>query len=472
MKKTNSKRKRRGLSKLQDAIKQRQPANNKPPGNAPPGSIRTLWVRIILVTVFTSLLLCLSLYTGFFGLLRLDDFIDKQFWSYAEGYVDKSISSDIAIIAIEEEPDKNGRLGKFGVSWRQYHANLINALAGVGTKVIVFDMYFEDASPENDEILGRAIQSVAQSGTKVVLGTRNYRMIDDKPVPQITQRLASYLDESNWGLIEIGGAARNSSLIGKVKLGQNPSEELPGWISTQRQQIVPSLPLQAAIHFWGGPQQQPIAVFDKERDRIDVQAHPQAILNSIPVTPKLDFTFDIADKNNLNKISYPYYEVLDNLNNHQFLSHLFGQKIVIVGVRASQDLRHVSRTEEQYGMEILASVTSNLIQEVYIRPLSDGYQYVIILVMSFVGALLPTRFGNFMKYRIPIRTLILAEVKVDVPLAVGAVSLFYILSAFLVYVQTRRTMSIQYHLAALIITFILVKFTLRSIQSQPVRGAT
>jgi CHASE2 domain-containing sensor protein len=388
---------------------------------------------VILVTALTGFLLSLAFHTGFFGLIGLDNFIDRRFWGYANNYVDKSLSRDIAIISIAEDPDKNGSLGKFGVKWRGHHAELINALstADVKAKVIAFDMYFEDALPEKDDELGRAIQSADRSGTKVVLGSRTYRTIDDRQVPQISQKLAAYLDESNWALLEIGGSERGSSLIGKVKLGHAPSEELPLWISTHRQQIIPSLPLQAAMHFWAD-QQQAVAVLDSDSDRIDVQTPAQAILRSIPVTRAMDFTFDIADKNDLGNISYSYHEVLNNLSNRTYLRSIFGGKIVMVGVRATQDLREVSGSEKQYGIEVLAGVTSNLVQEIYIQPLSNGYQYIIIFVMSFMGALLPTLFGNLMKYRIPIKPLTLAEVRVDIPLAVGAACLLFVLLAFFV----------------------------------------
>jgi CHASE2 domain-containing sensor protein len=456
-----------------------QPVNNKPPGIQEPAGdprnepIKTPWVKVILVTTLTGFLLSLAFYTGLFGLLRLDDFIDRRFWGYADGYVDKSLSRDIAIIVIEEDPDKNGSLGKFGASWRGHHAELINALSAVEVKakVIAFDMYFEDASPENDEKLGRAIQSATRSGTMVVLGSRTYSTIKGRQVPKITQRLTDYLDKSNWALLVIGVYERGSSLIDKVKLGDTPSEELPPWVSIHRQQITPSLPLRAAMHFWAG-QQQPIAVFDSDRDRIDVQTPEQAVLRSIPVTSAVGFTFDIADKNDLSNISHPYHEVLGNLNNSTYLGNIFGGKIVIVGVRAARDLRDVSRDEKQYGVEIVAAATSNLLQGVYIQPVSSGYQYIIIIVMSLIGALLPTLFRNFMRYRIPIKPLTLAEVRVDIPLVVGAVCLLYVLLAFFVYVQTRRTMGIQYHLAALIVTFTLMKVTTRSSQTRAGREET
>lgn len=467
----------------QDAIKQGEPVHDKPPGIQEPSGdprnepIKTPWVRVILVTSLTALLLSLAFHTGFFGLLGLDNFIDRRFRGYADNYVDKSFSKDaIAIISIEEDPDKNGGLGKFGADWRGHHADLIRALSAAKAKVIAFDMSFEADSSENDEELGRAIQSAARSGTKVILGSSTFRTIDDRQVPQITQRLATYLDKSNWALLNIGRSERGSSLIGNIKLGYAPSEELPReelplWISIQRQQIVPSLPLQAAMHFWAD-QQQPIAVFDSDRDQIDVQTPSQVVLRSIPVTSAMDFTFDIADKSDLSNISHPYHVVLGKLNNRTDLSNTFGGKIVMVGVRAADDFWTVSLNEKQYGVEILAGVTSNLVQGVHIQPLSRAYQYIIIFVMSCLGALLPTLFGNFIKYRIPIKPLTLAEVRMDIPLAVGAVCLLYMLLAFFVYVQARRTMSIQYHLAALIVTFILVKVTTRSSQTQPSREAT
>ena len=489
MTKPNSKRKQRRRATPQDAVKQGEPVEEQPVSNRTPGihepagdplneSIKTPWVKVILVTALTGLLLSLAFHTGFFGLLGLDNFIDRRFRDYADNYVDKSFSKDaIAIISIEEDPDKNGSLGKFGANWRRHHAELIKALSAVEVKakVIAFDMHFADPSPENDEELGRAIQSAARAGTTVILGSQTFRTINGRRVPKITQSLDAYLDESNRALLYIGrserGSSRGSSLIGNVKLGYTlseelPPEKLPPWISIQRRQIVPSLPLQAAMHFWAG-QQQSIAVFDSDRDQIDVQTPAQGVLRSIPVTPAMDFTFDIADKSDLSDISYPYHKVLGKLNNLTDLSDTFGGKIVIVGVRAADDLWTVSLNEKQYGVEILASVTSNLVQGVHIQPLPRGYQYIIIFVMSCIGALLPTLFGNFMKYGIPIKPLTLAEVRADIPLAVGVVCLLYMLLAFFIYVQARRTMSIQYHLAALIVTFILVKVTTRSGQTQP-----
>lgn len=175
------------------------------------------WFKVSVISILISFLLLLALHTDLVSLFKFDNFINQQFGDYTEAYVDKSFSKDIMILTIEEDPQKNGGLEKFGPSWRKYHSQLINALSEAGAKVIAFDMYFENASPEDDENFGEAIQRANQTGTKVILGVRNYKSVDDKQVPQIIPKLVGYINSSNWALLDVGGRNRDSPLIRKRK---------------------------------------------------------------------------------------------------------------------------------------------------------------------------------------------------------------------------------------------------------------
>jgi CHASE2 domain-containing sensor protein len=415
--------------------------------------------KVIIVSLFTSLLLFLALHTNLFSLFKFDDLLNRQFVAYTEAYVDKVVSRDIVILIIEGDSKNNGELGAFGSGWRKYHSHLIDALSNAGAKVIAFDMYFEDVSSENDENLGRAIQQASKKGTKVILGVRDYKATDGSLAPQTSPKLASYLNSGNWGQLEIGGTHRDSPLIRKLRLAEDRSNDLPSWIEAEKYPVVPSFPLQVAMQFWAGTESV-TAIYDKDKNQIDVQASGGSTLRSVPVQRDMSFIFDIADKNVLDKMSFSYGEIFRNIQDTQYLTTLFKGKVVLIGVRATDDLRPVSNNYKRYGIEILASVTSNLLQSFYIRPLSDLYQYLLILMMCFAGALLQTRLKNWMQYTFSLKIFGFTDTKLELPIALGLVGALYLLAAFLVYVQTRYILNIPYQLAGLVITFYLLKVIL------------
>jgi CHASE2 domain-containing sensor protein len=426
--------------------------------------LETSWTRVFAVSLLVSLFLILALHTDLFSLFKLNEFIDRKFIAYTEAFVDKPISEDIRILTIEEDQQKNGELGNFGPGWRKYHSQLIDALSRAGAKVIAFDMYFEDASPENDENFGKTIQRATQAGTKVVIGVREYEIIDGKQIPQVIPALADYLDSINYAALEVGGRTRESPLMRKLKLAEDPSTPMPDWIEAEKYPVIPSYPLQVVTQYWGG-RDKAVALYLKNENQISVQVPGGQFARSIPVDRQMDFIFDVADKNTLDQISFPYSEViLHHLKDDEYLKKRFGGKIVLVGVKAANDLQPVSANERRYGIEILASVTSNLLQGFYIRTLSDRYRYLLILVMCLIGALLATRFRHWLKYNLQLNIFNFAEFKFGLPISIIVVSVVYLLASFLVYVQLRRILDIPYHLAALVITFYVMKlFTRRQV---------
>jgi CHASE2 domain-containing sensor protein len=459
----HGRKKMKAATGAEDAAPARPSVNSQgtepPPAGAqspPPEPPHTPWRKVFWVSTLTSLLLFLALHTDLFGLFKFDDFINRQFIAYTEAYVEKPISGDIAILTIETEPQKNGGLGDFGPGWRQHYRQLIDALSEAGARVVAFDMYFEDVSPESDESFGEAIQRARLAGTSVVLGARNFLTTDDEETPQMSPRLARYLDRANWGLIEIGGQSRDSILIRQVRLAQSPPRDSAAWLEVERHPVIPSLPLRVAMQFWAG-REPVVAVFDKGQGNIDVHVSGRSIVKSVPVGHNLDFIFDVTDKNTLDAISFPFAETFNNLKDREHLKRLFGGKIVLVGVKDPNDLRQVSHDEKRYGVEILASVTSNLLLSFYIRPLPDGYQYLLLLLMCVAGALLGTRFRNWLQYKVSLKAFDFIEHKPEIPVALGVVGAVYLLTAFFVYVQTRYIFSIPYHLAALVLTFYLIK---------------
>jgi hypothetical protein len=97
----------------------------------------------VLASLSASSLVLLAAWIGLFNALKLDDWAENKLIGYTDAFVNKKLSPDIALIMADEKPEANGPLGKFDSSWRQYHAELILALANAGAKVVAFDFYLD-----------------------------------------------------------------------------------------------------------------------------------------------------------------------------------------------------------------------------------------------------------------------------------------------------------------------------------------
>ena len=94
------------------------------------------WNRTFMASTLAASMIFLLGYVGLFNIFGADDWLETKFVPFMDSYVVKTFSPEVRLILAE--PDDNGALGKFDSAWRQYHASLVDALAGKA-KAIVFE---------------------------------------------------------------------------------------------------------------------------------------------------------------------------------------------------------------------------------------------------------------------------------------------------------------------------------------------
>ena len=153
----------------------------------------------------------LASYTGLFGRLGLDSLLEAKFVNYITPFEKEPFSREIEIIIVPETEPLNlfftpsdPREGELSLSLRRKHAELLDALAAVQTRVIAFDFHFKQLSSEHDPDLVQAIKRAQERvpPTTVVVGALFNPELADKPSVG-SSVLEAGLDEKNWGLIDV-----------------------------------------------------------------------------------------------------------------------------------------------------------------------------------------------------------------------------------------------------------------------------
>ena len=145
----------------------------------------------------------LASYTGLFGRLGLDSLLEAKFVNYITPFEKEPFSREIEIIIVPET-EEDPREGELSLSLRRKHAELLDALAAVQTRVIAFDFHFKQLSSEHDPDLVQAIKRAQERvpPTTVVVGALFNPELADKPSVG-SSVLEAGLDEKNWGLIDV-----------------------------------------------------------------------------------------------------------------------------------------------------------------------------------------------------------------------------------------------------------------------------
>ena len=99
-----------------------------------------------------------------------------------------------------------------------------------------------------------------------------------------------------------------------------------------------------------------------------------------------------------------FHEVFANATHPDRLVRFKG-KVVIVGYTSADDRWDVSAGQggARYGVELQASAVSNLLGGIAIKPLRPSVQYLIILIMGAVGALIRHVLRGGRRLSIPVR---------------------------------------------------------------------
>ena len=116
---------------------------------------------------------------------------------------------DDRIVQVAITPETEQHFGRpFGPAWRADHARLIDRLSEAGVRTIAFDLFFEQATPGDEEFVD-AIFRARTRGTAVIFGVRAI----DAGQPRAIERLIA--TANGWGIACAGrklGLARSMPL--------------------------------------------------------------------------------------------------------------------------------------------------------------------------------------------------------------------------------------------------------------------
>lgn len=398
------------------------------------------WERTFASSVLASVLIFALGYVGLFNFpFHLDDWLESHFVPYMDDYVAKKFSPNVRLILADEEG--NGGLGVPGPGWRQYHADLLDALSNAGARVVVFDLYMSDPT-EHDGLLAAAVARAASRGTHVIVG----KALDEEG--NVSKDIAETLKASfadGWGNIDVGG--QRGGFVRVYQLAQPPrdadseSVEIP---------VVPSLGLKAVTMFLsdGVPLK---ALFNEDVGQVQLRGDG-ALVKSIPVVRKdlslFDFPYDLVERSRLDDATRKYGDVYKRLNDPAYFKD-YENKIVIVGYKTEGEL-NVLQGERRYGSQIHANVVSNILSDVYVRLLPSSYDFLIVMLMAGFGALVQARFRHVFSTRL---TLPGRGKSFDVPGLLFLADIVYLLVAFQIYKHELTFIVKSYHLAAPFITY-------------------
>lgn len=413
------------LKRVRDVLGLPQP----PPPRPPP--LGVILKALATTSLGAVLLVFLAAWVGFFNLFNLDDWAERRFISYMDGRVEKKFSDGALRLLLTDEA-RQGEVpsGDPEKIHRRYHAELLDALAAARARVVAFDVDFE-GDTQWDEQFAQSIRQAQERGTRVVVGVGGVE--NGRPKVELPQKLRDPLAGS-WGNTEAGLRAGADGPVLQMQLAQKGADD--GGAETP---VAPSFALQVV----GQAQEQPAApFFNPGGGVINLRrggAGGQAV-KSIPVDDDLTMTIDIADENALKNISRSYQNVYDNRAGD--LAE-FRDKIVLVGYRRG-DQHYVSDSVRRYGAEIQANAISNMLQDVYIRHLSPAYNFLVILLMGALGALVQTRLGRWVQYKVVI------DPKIITLLVICAL---YFVAAVTLYKHYRLVLDMAYHVTALFLLY-------------------
>jgi len=388
---------------------------------------------------------------GLFNLVGIDDFFQHVSSNYLRGEFlgGRSFADDqIRIIMVDRDKQVGGFPNQKRSDDRAFHAEMIDALARAGASVVAIDVYPNGPSP-GDTALADAVTRAEQMGTHVIMGTKGVsesgQPLTEIP-PILRQALSDKIGNVESGLILAGfrPALRAVALGNEVTVGP----------SAQDVAVAPSFVLQT-IRYFNQPANtraprirfyrphQTITLFPYDDDRLK---------RSIPVNDdEMLYYFSPADENILAGVRRSYQDVYPRRTEPNALQEFRG-KIVMIGYDTDADLHYVNGVRQMPGVEIQASVASNILQGISLRRLSTLQNGLIILLMTVIGFVLQSTPLRRFSIRLPFESPVLKKL-ITIPVPLLLVLLFYLAGIYFIYSRTNWEIDMTYHVAALFFSY-------------------
>jgi CHASE2 domain-containing sensor protein len=447
--------------------------------------------RVAIQSGAVFLFVLAACWVGFFGLLNLDDYIERRFISFMGPHVEEPFSEKVRLIAVKE--GDNGTFGTLipgnlesSIPWRNHFAKLITDLAQAEPKprVIALDTLISASkNPSEAEVRANTalITAVNDAVDKQKVPVIAATELGAKETPLLKDSRASLGDVNNLRPHNITNLVRESKLA-KFENEISSSDCTKGEVP-----VFPSFPLLALMQFGNmpgdpscpdsggtpGPWTPPVvACLDETEDRINLRDSSKTLVREIPVfteysksgvTPMMS-KIALAEPIRLKHITETIEEAYsDSKMLKNPVSYQGG--IVIIGVFGESDIGRVTDSEgeprngKRYGAEIQANVLSNLLTCSYIYTLPIVWDLIIILLMVALGILLQKLAGTRSGWVLPIK-IPKTELIIELSWLLLIVPIVYFLIAFVAYKEWRLLLpaNATYHLLALVIAYYMTGF--------------
>jgi len=412
------------------------------------------WLKISAVFLVCNVALFAASWLSLFNSTRVDDWLERHFRSYASVFTTPKPNRRVVLICAEQDPQKNGTLGEFGIDWRQYHAKLVEALKG-HAKVIAFDLKF-DLPSRWDAEMAKAFKDAEDAGTRVILGTGEFNVKEGTPSPDITSTLDSFLTRDRWASLTTGGHVLDSKVVRHYRMAQRIDDESASPIA--RLDAVPSL----ALQIFRASQGSAYVIFDHQKGNIELQDKQFRTLSSMPVDDELFAGLDLIDRSNIAEL--PYNLVYESREQADSLKKFDNQLVLIgfkqEGVSPKGDEFFVSDSETRFGIEIHANALMNLMAGEWPHLIPAWIHYGLIVLMSIAAIVLQTQTKPWMRYKVPI------EVKwipggLQIPVSLFCMLVIYCLGMLVAFMFYRVTLGSSYHVGSLFVTYFLAGIVIK-----------
>jgi CHASE2 domain-containing sensor protein len=425
--------------------------------------------RVTLMGLLMTLLIYAASDTRFFNVFRVDDYLGGalRLWSPVS---DKPFRQDIQIILAK--PGDNGGWGdpNNNPSWRAHHGELLQGLADVQPRAIVFDSLFDTSRPDFDPKFIEGIKYAQSKGVKVI-GSKIIDIYGVTPADGIISNELEPVFGEDWGDVQVGVPMelpllrRPLPYINAYEVATLTSERPD---DNGQFEVKPSLALRTVMRSIADGNTRTRAFFDAWDNKVVItdSASGKAIGKPIPVIRNglvLDMILEYVNKADVKSATSDYKYVYDltkstRQQERDDLYRRFNKAIVFVGVDTPEDVHADIENAPRVGVAFHANAVSNILNGSLVSHLSRRLNLLIIAVLVAVGILLQTVVKRRLPYDLSLTLPFVKDILGSIPIPVGLLLslVIYLLTAFFVYSQYRVSFDMSYHVAGLLFGYWLV----------------
>jgi CHASE2 domain-containing sensor protein len=345
--------------------------------------------KVLAIAFGAGLIVCVMLNLRMLNLLFLEDRVEAFAVQYMSNFVRPRVfDKKIRIVVIGNDPHKGeAPSGNLTKEHRKFFADVITAMTKGQAKVVAFDVA-PDGPSEFDSAIGQAIANARSVGLKVIFAVDGYDNGQTDPI------IEKEFNQPGWGTIGVGGY--KTGPIRTIRLAENKtasdSSGKPSPIT------VPSLPLKIVMESTE-PSLAPELQEHLSRLLLYSDNSKQKLVKTIPLVADTDLIIDQASESELQLARFTAQSIYDDGKDKDTLIRKYKDAIVLVGYE-HKDEWPVAPFGKRLGVEIHATAVSNILNDVYVHRLALIYSYLIVLVMAVVAALMYTRFGKWLDYKV------------------------------------------------------------------------